>query len=116
MPLGGWLTHCECGKEIVLDGYHLLTCKHGGGPVWQHDSVVVRWSECPRDVGLHYKKEPRHRYTRKEERPDIVVFDSDEGQTQISTLLLPTHGAWKPFLNQLRRIVLLPSGDKSGNR
>ena len=56
MPFGGWLTHCEFGKEIDLDSYQLLTCKHGGGMVWQHDSFVAGWPECLRDVGLHHKK------------------------------------------------------------
>ena len=30
-------------------------------------------------MGLHHKKEPRLRYTNNENRPDIVVFDSDQG-------------------------------------
>ena len=40
MPFGSWLSHCECGKVLDKDGYHLLSCKHGGGLIWQHDSVV----------------------------------------------------------------------------
>ncbi|XP_062523571.1 uncharacterized protein LOC134198228 [Corticium candelabrum] len=31
MPFGGWLSYCECGKVLDKDGYHLLSCKHGGG-------------------------------------------------------------------------------------
>ena len=92
MPFGGCLTHCRCGKEIDLNGYHLLTCKRGRGLVWQHDSVVAGWSECLRELGLHNKKEPRHRYTRKEERPDIV---SDEGSdSDLDVALAPIgHGS-----------------------
>ena len=62
MLFGGWLSHCECGKVLDKDGYH-LSYKHGGGPIWQHDSVVNGWSECLREVGLHHRKEPRDRYT-----------------------------------------------------
>jgi hypothetical protein len=34
MPFGNWLAECECGLTIDEHGYHLLSCKHGGGPVW----------------------------------------------------------------------------------
>ena len=71
--------HTECGKVLDKDRYHLLSCKRGGGPIWQHDSVVSGWSECLREVGLHHRKEPKDRYTNNDCRPDIVVFDTDEG-------------------------------------
>ena len=73
------MSHCECGKVLNKDGYHPLSCKHEGDPIWQHDSVVSGWSECLREVGLHHRKEPRDRYTNNDCRPDIVVFDTDEG-------------------------------------
>ena len=76
MPFGGWLSHCQCGKVLDIDRYHLLSCKHGEGPIWQHDSVVSGWSECLREVGLHHRKEPRDRYTNNDCRPNIVVFDT----------------------------------------
>ena len=71
--------HSACGKVLDKDGYHLLSCKHGGGSIWQHDSLVSGWSECLREVGLHHIKEPRDRCTNNDCRPDIVVFDTDEG-------------------------------------
>ena len=30
----------ECGKTIDREGYHLLTCKVGGGLVWSHNCIV----------------------------------------------------------------------------
>ena len=31
---------CDCGKELDIQGYHLITCKTGGGPVHTHNSIV----------------------------------------------------------------------------
>ena len=41
LSLPPWATKCECGKSLDVEGYHLLTCKMGGGPVWSHNSVVL---------------------------------------------------------------------------
>ena len=79
MPFKSLAPICECGKEADDYGYHFLTCKHGGGPVWQHDSVVAGWCECLKEVGLHHRKEVRDRYTNNSNRPDIVVFDAGDG-------------------------------------
>ena len=73
-PFVNWNIQCECCK--LADEYHLLSCKHGGGPVWQHDEIVNAWSTCLHELKIHHEKEPRHRYSRKENRPDIVVYDS----------------------------------------
>ena len=37
----------------------------------------VRLSVC---LQIHHKKEPRNRYTETDDRPDIVVFDTDNGK------------------------------------
>ena len=29
-----WITRCDCGKDLDSEGYNLMTCKTGGGPVW----------------------------------------------------------------------------------
>ena len=34
MPFGKWIDHCDCGCQLDEEGYHLLTCKHDGAPVW----------------------------------------------------------------------------------
>ena len=73
-PFVNWNIQCECGK--LANEYHLLTCKHGGGPAWQHDEIVNAWSTCLHELKIHYEKEPRHRYSGNENRPDIVVYDS----------------------------------------
>ena len=69
-----WNIQCECGK--LADEYHLLTCKHEGGFVWQHDEIVNAWSTCLHELKIHQEKEPQHRYSGNENRPDIVVYDS----------------------------------------
>ena len=46
MPLPRWAdSNCECGKKLDPDGYHLLTCKVGCGPVWFHNCMVSAWSQ-----------------------------------------------------------------------
>ena len=41
MPGNNWITQCECGKDVDREGYHLLTCRVGGGPVWEHNIFCV---------------------------------------------------------------------------
>ena len=81
MPFHSLITTCECGRSLDSEGFHLLTCKHGGGPVRMHNAVVAGWSDCFRDLDLHHKLEPRDRYVNTEDRPDITVFDSQSGST-----------------------------------
>ena len=44
--------------------------------MWQHDEIVNAWSTCVHELKIHHENEPRHHYSRKENRPDIVVYDS----------------------------------------
>ena len=52
----------DCGKRLDDKGFHFITCKFGGGPVWSHDRIVDGWRELFRELGLHYKREERDRY------------------------------------------------------
>ena len=81
MPFGNWLSTCDCGQQIDGDGFHLLTCKWGGGPVWEHDTIVPCWSDCHQELGIHHRKEPRDRYMNSNNRPDIVVYNTEQGTT-----------------------------------
>ena len=74
-----WITDCNCGASLDDSGYHLLTCKTGGGPVWSHESLASVWSDCLKNLNIPHRREPRHRYMTSENRPDIVVFDSQWG-------------------------------------
>ena len=38
-PFSDCVRKCDCGVKLDTFGYHLLTCKFGGGPVWQHNSL-----------------------------------------------------------------------------
>ena len=77
MPLASG--QCDCGKELDSDGYHLIKCKTGGGPVISHNNMVSAWSGCLSQLQLHHVKEPRGRHVNSEDRSDIVVFDSASG-------------------------------------
>ena len=44
--------------------------------MWPHDKIVNAWSTCLHELKIHHEKEPRHRYSGNENRPDIVVYDS----------------------------------------
>ena len=39
LPFSSWGLICQCGKEV--DEFYLLTCKLGGGPVWEHNEIVA---------------------------------------------------------------------------
>ena len=44
IAFSSWKTSCNCGALIDDSGYHLLTCKTGGGPIWSHESISSVWS------------------------------------------------------------------------
>ena len=83
MPLPHSIKTCECGKPLdsIPTGYHLLTCKTGGGPVLTHNTIVSTWSDCLNQIHLPNKVEPRDRYCSSDARPVIAicsnVFDSN---------------------------------------
>ena len=79
IAFSSWTTTCNCGAFIDDSGYHLLTCKTGGGPVWSHESISSVWSDCFHGLHIHHHREPRSRYTTTDNRPDIVFFDLDTG-------------------------------------
>ena len=79
LPFNGCITKCDCGSDLCFFGYHLLTCKLGGGLVWQHNSIVSAWSNCLNELQLHHCKEPRNLYIESDDHPDIVVFDPTNG-------------------------------------
>ncbi len=79
MPFKGYIQRCDCGVSLDGSGYHFLTCKWGGGPVWSHESIATVWADCLRDLHIHHRREPRNRYSNSNDRPDISVFDCGSG-------------------------------------
>ena len=57
LPAVNWINKCECGAVLDDKGYHLLTCKKGGDPVWLHDSIMSEWSDCLRQLQIHHKRD-----------------------------------------------------------
>ena len=84
MPFKSCIYKCECGIELDGTGYHLFTCKFGGGPVWQHDSIVSGWCSCLNELQLHHLKEPREQYTESENRPDILMYGESSTELDVS--------------------------------
>ena len=78
LPFSDCVRNCDCGVILDVFGYHLLTCKFGGGPVWQHNSLVSTWSKCLSELQIPNQTEPRNRYTNSDNRPDIVAFDCSD--------------------------------------
>ena len=76
LPLLADEYECECGKTIDREGYHLLTCKFGSGPVWSHNCMVSVWADCLSQLHVPYYIEPKDRYTTSSGRPDIYVAES----------------------------------------
>ena len=68
------LTDRQTDRQTDVEGYHLLTCKMGAGPVWSHNSIVLCWSECLSSLQYQHQIKTKDRYT-----ADIVVFDSTCG-------------------------------------
>ncbi len=70
---------CDCGKELDIQGYRLITCKTGSGPVHTHNSIVSTWSNCLSQLNLPHKLEQQYKYVNSDKRSGILVFDPDSG-------------------------------------
>ena len=46
----------QCGKDIDQKGYHLLTCKFGGGPIRRHDHFLDSYYDMLRSVDFVVRK------------------------------------------------------------
>ena len=76
------INKCDCRRPSEIhgedvNGFHLITCKTGCGQVWTHDSMMSVWSECLSSLHLPHKCELRYRYMNSNNRPDILVADSE---------------------------------------
>ena len=76
-----WLSSCQCGEVLDDSGYHLLTCQVGGGPVWSHESIANVWADCLSELHIPHRREPRHRYSNSDNRPDIIALDTSSGMS-----------------------------------
>ena len=112
LPFQSWITEYECGKTTNINGYHLITCKFGGGPVWTHNRMIDRWCDMLRELRLTFHKEPRDRYTNNENRPDIVVYDTVDGVSSDLDISIahPCSNIWSRKV--LRNMVLLLRKEK----
>ncbi|XP_062523315.1 uncharacterized protein LOC134197978 [Corticium candelabrum] len=77
----------DCGTALDPEGYHLITCKTGGGPVWSHNSIVSAWSECLKRVSLPHTVEPRDCYSSSQSRPDIAVYNATDFNVELDISL-----------------------------
>ena len=81
MPFSRLLEHSDCGQKLDQEGFHMITCKYGGGPVLSYDIIVADWSACLTELGIPHPTEPRNRYVQTDGRPDITFYDIDSGVT-----------------------------------
>ena len=87
LPLPQSVIECDCGKTLDTYGYHLITCKTGGGPVWLHNSMVSAWSERLKRVPLPRTIEPRDCYSSSQSRPDIAVHKATDFNVELDISL-----------------------------
>ena len=90
ISLSNCTTTCNCGADIDDSGYHSLTCKAGGGPVWSHESISSTRSDCFHRLQIHHRREPRNRYITTDNKPNIVFLTPTPYTTSILTSPLPT--------------------------
>ena len=87
LPLSQSVTSCECGKPLDKEGYHIITCKIGGGTVWLHNSMVTAWSECLNQAALTHAIEPRYCYSSSQARPDIAIYNATDFNVELDISL-----------------------------
>ena len=69
----------NCGNSVDLYGYHLLTCKWGGGPIHRHHHLSDSLNDMFRSLGFRCKKELQNQFLGKK-RPDVAVYDYNQGK------------------------------------
>ena len=70
----------QCGKDVDDKGYHLLTCKFGGGSgIRRHDHFLDSYYDMLRSVDLRCRKELTSQFEGKQ-RPDIAVYNYRDGK------------------------------------
>ena len=116
IPLSDWMTTCNCGATLDGSGYHLLTCKSGGGPVWSHEAIASTWPDCLRELNVHHRREPQHRYLNSNDRPDIVASDPDKGCNVDLDIALAHSWSSDIFQSHLSQMVLLQKEEKRGRK
>ena len=106
-----WLSLCECGAALDDTAYHLSSCKFVGGPIWCHISIAGVWTDCLRELHLPCRREPRHRYSKSEDRPDIVSLDQ-----LIWISRWHTHGVVRSSHHLLKLTVQRRNAERRRNR
>ena len=51
IPLLREVRQCTCGAQPDAEGYHLITCRQGGGATRRHDAITYAWVSMLRSVG-----------------------------------------------------------------
>ena len=69
----------QCDKDVDDNGYHLLTCRFGGGPIRRHDHFMDSFYEMLRSVDLRCRKELTAQFQGKQ-RPDIADYNYRDGK------------------------------------
>ena len=69
----------QCGKDVDQKGYHLLTCKFGGGPIRRHDHFLDSYYDMLRSVDFRCKKEITAQFEGKQ-HPDIAIYNYRDGK------------------------------------
>ena len=69
----------QCKQPLDNTGYHLLTCKWGGGIIRRHDRIVDCLFQMVTSVGLRCRKELTNQFAGKE-RPDVAIYDYQDGK------------------------------------
>ena len=47
--------------------------------MWSHNTICSVWNECLGSLQIHHLRELRYRYSETDDRPDIVLFESETG-------------------------------------
>ena len=77
----------SCNHEVDGEGYHFLTCKLGGGPIFRHDHILDEFYQMLCAVDLRCRKELTSQFADKK-RPDIAIYNCRHDKSFSWTLLL----------------------------
>ena len=56
IPLLREVRQCTCGAQPDAEGYHLLTCRQGGGATRRHDAITYAWVSVRWDIAARLSR------------------------------------------------------------
>ena len=93
----------QCKQPLDSSGYHILTCKWGGGIIRRHDHIADCLYKMLTSVGYRCRKELPDQFDGKQ-RPDVAVYDYKDGKKLLLDVTI-AHPAARKYISKSHSVA-----------